>query len=306
MIVSFELEDGRQEESWCVRRRAGGVAAESCPAVGGTATPEGSYSAVGYLVYSIVFAEGFTWRARRTIRPVTSRGTPTVERGSSTATAFNALRELIVQGRLAPGSWIVESDLASVLKMSRTPIRAALQWLQHEGYLAARGTGSKSRMMVAPLTLSDARELYGIVGRIEGMAGRYTALLLPAQRSSLVAALRKLNAELLTIAKSSNPDPDRFVRIDTAFHDTIVDGCGLPRLLAIYSAIKPQTDRYWKLYSTTNREEMKASCKEHDRIIAAIAKRDGEKVESALQFNWGKGAERLGKTIRRLGERGSW
>src|SRR5712692_9029958 len=95
---------------------------------------------------------------------------------SNTDTAFLAIRELIVSGRLAPGSWIVEGDLTSVLQMSRTPIRAALQWLQHEGYVVARGTGSKSKMMVAPLTLSDARELYGIVGRIEGMAGRYTSL----------------------------------------------------------------------------------------------------------------------------------
>jgi DNA-binding GntR family transcriptional regulator len=237
---------------------------------------------------------------------VTPRRVPANEHGSSTDTAFNALRELIVQGRLAPGSWIVESDLAGALKMSRTPIRAALQWLQHEGYVLARGAGSKSRMMVAPLTLSDARELYGIVGRIEGMAGRYTSLLSPGQRNSLVAALKRLNSEMLRTARSSSPDPDRFVQIDTVFHDKIVEGCGLPRLLAIYSAIKPQTDRYWKLYSTTNSEEMKASCAEHAGIIASIAGGDGEAVESALQVNWENGAERLVKAITKRGERGSW
>lgn len=237
---------------------------------------------------------------------MTSRGEPAAARGSSTNTAFNALRGLIVQGRLAPGSWIVESDLARVLKMSRTPIRAALQWLQHEGYVVARGTGSKSKMMVAPLTLSDARELYGIVGRIEGMAGRYTSLLSLPQRNSLTAALKKLNAELVKTTKSSNPDPERFVQVDTAFHDKIVEGCGLPRLLAIYNAIKPQTDRYWKIYTTTNEEEMKASCTEHNRIITAIAKGDGAAVESALQVNWENGAERLAKAIMKFGERGSW
>jgi DNA-binding GntR family transcriptional regulator len=255
-------------------------------------------------VYSVLLK--FHLALRRTVQSVTPRRVHAGERGSSTDTAFIALRELIVQGHLAPGSWIVESDLAGVLKISRTPIRAALQWLQHEGYVVARSTGSKSRMMVAPLTLSDAQELCGIVGRIEGMAGRYTLLLSPAQRSSLVATLKKLNSEMVKTAKSSNPDPDRFVQIDTAFHDKIVEGCGLPRLLAIYNAIKPQTDRYWKSYSTTNNEDMRASCAEHDGIIASIAKGDGEKVESALQINWDKGAERLVKTIMKLGERGSW
>ncbi len=225
--------------------------------------------------------------------------------GSSTDHAFNALRELIVQGRLSPGSWIVESDLTGVLKMSRTPIRAALQWLQHEGYVVAHGTGAKSRMMVAPLTLRDARELYGIVGRMEGMAGRYTAMLSDSKRNSLVSRLRKLNAEMLKTAKSPNPDQDQFVKVDTAFHDEIVEGCGGPRLLAIYKAIKPQTDRYWKIYASTNNEDMKASCAEHDRIIAAIDGEDGDAVESALRLNWERGAERLAKSIMKLGERGS-
>lgn len=226
--------------------------------------------------------------------------------GSSTDQAYGALRELIVQGQLAPGSWIVESDLAGMLNMSRTPIRAALQWLQHEGYVVARGTGSKSRMMVVPLTLSDARELYGIVGHIEGMAGHYTALLVPAKRAELTAALKKLNGELTKVAKSADPDPGHFVRVDTAFHDRIVEACGGPRLLAIYRAIKPQTDRYWRVYASTNHEDMKASCAEHEKIIQWISEADGDAVESALQANWENGAERLAKAIMKFGERGAW
>lgn len=188
--------------------------------------------------------------------------------------------------------------------MSRTPIRAALQWLEHEGYVVAHGTGAKSRMMVAPLTLGDARELYGIVGRMEGMAGRYTTMLSAPKRRALVTKLKQLNAEMMKTAKSSNPDQDQFVKVDTAFHDEIVEGCGGPRLLAIYKAVKPQTDRYWKIYASTNNEDMKASCAEHDRIIAAVDREDGDAVEAALQLNWERGAERLAKSIMKLGERG--
>lgn len=225
--------------------------------------------------------------------------------GTSTDQAFKALRELIVQGRLAPGSWIVESDLTGVLKMSRTPVRAALQWLEHEGYVIAHGTGAKSRMMVAPLTLSDARELYGIVGSMEGMAGRYTAMLSTPKRRALVARLKKLNSELMKTAKCANPDQDLFVKVDTAFHDEIVAGCGGPRLLTIYNAIKPQTDRYWKIYASTSNEDMRASCAEHDVIIDAIDREDGDAVETALRLNWDRGAERLAKAIMKMGERGT-
>lgn len=225
---------------------------------------------------------------------------------NSTDTAFLALRDLIVDGKLAPGSWIVEADLTTVLNVSRTPIRSALQWLQHEGYVVARGTGAKTRMMVAALTLNDARELYAIVGRIEGLAGRLTASLPPKPRAELAAKLKKLNAELSKTARSAHPEAEQFVNTDTMFHDIIVEACSGRRLLAIYKAIKPQTDRYWRLYPSTGTEDMRDSCQEHEAIIEAIAKGDSDAIERALQINWEKGAERLAKAIMRFGERGNW
>jgi DNA-binding GntR family transcriptional regulator len=228
------------------------------------------------------------------------------ERGSSTETAYKVLREMIVHGRLAPGSWIIESDLANLLHMSRTPTRAALQWLQHEGYVVERGTGSKSRVMVAPLTLSDARELYAIVGSIEGIAGRNTAALAPEQRKAVVGALKELHSKMVKIAKSSAPDPVEFADTDTAFHDQVVQSSAGPRLLAIYNGIKPQTDRYWNLYSQLITEDMKTSCAEHSAIVDAIAAGDGKCTERALEVNWSNGAERLAKAIQKFGERGTW
>ncbi len=228
----------------------------------------------------------------------------TIQRGSATDAAYVAIREMIVFGRLAPGSWIAESELANVLHMSRTPIREALQWLQHEGYVLERGTRSKSRMTVAPMTLGDAHELYGIVGRIEGLAGLRIQALSPKQQAALVTMLKKLNSELLRISKSASPDPEAFTDVDTSFHDRIVEASAGPRLLAIYKAVKPQTDRYWRLYSNTLMGDMAESCEEHNEIIAAISSGKGEATERALQKNWEKGAERLVKAIIKFGERG--
>lgn len=228
----------------------------------------------------------------------------TIERGSATEAAYVKLRDLIVHGRLAPGSWIVESDLAQLLGTSRTPIREALQWLQHEGFLLQGGSRSKSRMIVTPLTLRDAHELYGIVGRIEGLAGLRIQALSPEHRNALLATLKKLNSELHRIARSPNPDPEAFADIDTSFHDAIVETSSGTRLIAIYKAVKPQTDRYWRLYANFLMGDMDASWAEHNTIIAAISKGDGEATEQALQSNWQNGAERLVKAIIKFGERG--
>lgn len=228
------------------------------------------------------------------------------EHGTSVKTAFEAVRELIVHGRLAPGSWIIESELAARLGVSRTPVRAALQWLQKEGYVVANGTGTKSRMTVAPLTREDARELYAIVGHIEGLAGRRTAALDRKLRMELVAALKKINQQLAETGGPETTGPNRFFELDAKVHNTVFEAGAGARLRAIYEAIKPQTERYWRLYSSSITGGVHESVVEHDEIIAAIAKGDPDRVERALQTNWTNGAERLATVISMFGERGSW
>src|ERR1700750_592968 len=115
------------------------------------------------------------------------------QRGNSLKLVFRAIRELIIHGKLSPGTWIIEADLAERLGFSRTPVRGALHWLQREGYVTASGNGAKSRLIVAPLTKEDAKELYFIIGHIEGMGASLTAQLSPMQRTKLIRSLKEAN-----------------------------------------------------------------------------------------------------------------
>src|SRR5687768_9042809 len=81
-----------------------------------------------------------------------------MERGDRVTVVYHRLRELIVRGRLAPGARIIETVIAARLGVSRTPVRAALQRLQQEGYVVVASPGQQSRMAVAPLTQEDALE----------------------------------------------------------------------------------------------------------------------------------------------------
>ena len=69
-------------------------------------------------------------------------------RGESVSRAYDQLRELIVHGRLAPGSRIIESDIADWLGLSRTPTRSALHRLQQEGYVVALDRTKERRLTV--------------------------------------------------------------------------------------------------------------------------------------------------------------
>ena len=220
--------------------------------------------------------------------------------------AYRQLRELIVQGRLAPGARIIETEVASRLGVSRTPVRAALQRLQQEGYIITSGSGRQRRPAIAPLTREDARELFGIVGALEGVAARAAAGLEDEVRAGHVERLRSINEEYLRMSRERRSDENRLFALDTHFHRYYVEMGAGPRLLALHDAVKPQAERYIRLYITALVDEIATSVEEHRVIVDAIAAGDGPGAERAVQANWRNAAERLSRVIDALGERGSW
>lgn len=229
-----------------------------------------------------------------------------VEHGASLRTAFQEIRELIVHGKLSPGTWIVEADLAKHLGMSRTPVRGAIQWLQREGYVIEHTSVSKSRMVVAPLTKEDAAELYSIIGVVEGLAGRRTAALPKADRTAMAAKLKQINQQLDEIAQGKSSQPGRIFDLDREFHKLIVESGAGTRILTLHNAVEPQTERYWRLYASSIVKDLHMTVAEHDSIIKHILSGDADKVEAAMRLNWTNGATRISQVIDVFGERGSW
>jgi DNA-binding GntR family transcriptional regulator len=220
--------------------------------------------------------------------------------------AFEQLRDLIVMGKIAPGSWVVESDLAERLGLSRTPIRGALQMLQSAGYVVEHRSGAKARILIAPLTMDDAQELYTIVGRLEGLVAVPLAARPKPELAQLTAALSEINASIHDFAKVGQSNARQIFDLDTAFHRKFVEAAAGPRLLSLHRAVKPQIERYWRLYANTMVKDLHLSVKEHNDIIAAIRRADPVELERAIEANWSAGFERIARLIEIFGERGSW
>jgi DNA-binding GntR family transcriptional regulator len=220
--------------------------------------------------------------------------------------AYEQLRELIVRGGLAPGARIIESDVAERLGISRTPVRSALHQLQKEGWVLGTNGRRNARLTIPPLTRQDAFELYSIVAELEALAARWAAGLPAQKRAALVRRMRELNEELVRLGRAETLDVEAIYQTHTAFHLCFVRALDAPRLQALHHSIKPQAERYRRIYSTGSPENIHASYTEHEVIIRSIESGASAAAEASVRENWANSAERLSRLISHLGERGSW
>jgi DNA-binding GntR family transcriptional regulator len=247
-------------------------------------------------------------RAKQSAKPTpAARRTPVdAPHGSRPEQVYARLRELIVDGLLAPGSRIVETEIATRLGVSRTPVREALQRLLQEGFVIDALGAQQSRLTVAPLTREDVHELLTVVGALEGLAARHAASLTDEAREGLARALRDANRDFHRAARAVPIDHERLYEADERFHRRIVEAGAGPRLQALYEAVKPQAERYIRMYISLLTDDIEASVAEHDAIAAAVVEGRSDDAERAVETNWRHAAERLSRVIEVAGERGAW
>lgn len=247
-----------------------------------------------------------TARLARGARPAEDSTAADAPHGSRPEQVYLRLRDLIVGGQLAPGSRVVETEVASRLGVSRTPVREALQRLQQEGFVVGAPGAQQARLTVAPLTRSDVHELLNIVGELEGLGARWAAALAAADRKALVKELRALNTEFHRLAREVPLDHSAMYEADERLHRKIVEASAGPRLLTLHDSVKPQAERYIRMYISLLTGDIRPSVAEHDAIIEAIEAGNADEAQIAVQTNWRHAADRIVKVIDVAGERGSW
>jgi len=223
-----------------------------------------------------------------------------------TASAYGRLRDLIVSGRLAPGAPLIETDLSKRLGVSRTPVRAALQRLHQEGFVRALSVGQMLRVVVAPLTAEDMREVFLMAGALEAAGARLAAGLETEPRRTLVAEMERLNEDLQAASASRPPDLVRAQDLHVRLHRAFSLAAAGPRLRAELEVLQPQAERYERIYATALIFAFEESLDEHAAIVAAVAAGDADAAEDAVSRNWRGCVRRYRQVVTILGERGNW
>jgi DNA-binding GntR family transcriptional regulator len=188
---------------------------------------------------------------------------------------YRAVRARIMDGALAPGTFLREKDLES-MGVSRTPIREALGRLATEGFLERlphRG------FRVPEESLGNLLELYPIVAALELLAGR---LALERFTPADIARLRTLNGQLAEA--QDRGDVRGMLDLNTEFHRLISERGGNRRLASLLDDLRSQLTRL-ELWYYSRLERTQRSIREHEEIIDAIERGDRPRALSLLEHN---------------------
>jgi len=184
------------------------------------------------------------------------------------------LLDRILDGSMAPGTSVNESELAVALGVSRTPLREALLGLEREGFLTSEtGRG----FFVLPLTVRDAEELYPLLWTLEGAALAASGTF---DRERL-SELRAVNAEL----KKAERDSGEALRLDRRWHEILLQGYDNTRILTLIASLKDQAGRYEAAYMQCSGRVI-LSTRQHEAIVTALEADDRRAACDGLKENW--------------------
>lgn len=193
--------------------------------------------------------------------------------GSRGLRTYEALLERIRQGELKPGTRVREEDIATMLGVSRTPVREAL------GRLQARGLVHQVQGGLAIVELGRARimELYAMRGVLEGAAARFAA----ENATSGDLELIRLTAEGF---RDDNDDARSLAATNVRFHQAIYDAAHNSYLMRM---VEDMNDSLALLPQTTFVVSGRSSSAvvEHRDILAAIEARDATRAEDAARLH---------------------
>ncbi len=189
---------------------------------------------------------------------------------------YDALLEKIISGELAPGTRLIEDDLAREYQTSRTPVREVLFVFEKDGLVErTRNRGARVKVFGA----EDVDELFDIRKILE------TFCVTRMGTAPCLPELMQLRQRLIALeGKSGKAWRDEQIRIDLDLHALIVANCGNHRLTAHLNNLSMlirslQTASHHRAIST---ETVRQTGRQHFEIIQALIMRDVDSAQRLL------------------------
>lgn len=201
---------------------------------------------------------------------------------------YENLRQAIVRGGIAPGTRLVENQIAEAQGISRTPVREAIHKLERERFIERLTHGG---FRVLGLSRQDIVETFGIRSVLEGYAARLAAL--NCQAGDLDPLEAKIDeSDRLLEKKQLKSLPE----LNTQFHDLLYTLSHSPRLIAMIYALQDHIYRYRQII-LKDEQQARTSNEDHRLMLQHIRRRDAERVEQLVREHILRGQEMVLRAI---------
>lgn len=188
-------------------------------------------------------------------------------------TLVTRLRDMIIEGELAPGSRMHESQLGEQLGVSRTPLREAIKYLASEGLvelIPSRGA------IVKRFSGKDVHDMLIVLKNLEELAG---SLACETATDDDIARVRQLHDEMR--ACYDVKDRLRYYKLNQAIHTEICRIADNQALSSVQAQLQSRLKRI-RFIGHEGPDKWSAAMAEHEEMIVALETRDGETLSKVL------------------------
>lgn len=186
---------------------------------------------------------------------------------------YDTLKQLIIDGAIAPGERIIETEYSQKFQISRTPIREAIRMLELEGLVESQSTGG---VIVKKISKNEIYEVYKIRIALEAL------VLEEIIQKATVSDIKKIEKVLKNTEKAfKKEDIELIYSLFSTFNSTLYDIAKFPKVAEMITNINFYLKRFRKL-SIENPIRKNDAFNDHLKILEAIKNKD---LKSALEVN---------------------
>lgn len=202
------------------------------------------------------------------------------ERESLEVRGARVLRDAIIAGEFTPGVLLHVNEVATLLRLSATPVLGALKRLEAEGYVTIV---PRRGFYVRELTLDDLEQITVMRAALESYGVVRGAQQVTARNLEVMQSRIDMIEKLLSESSPSSSESMQVAHLDEEFHLELIKAANSPSLLANVIALRDRGRAYLSLCQDYVMPEMHTSQTTHLQILQACKDRDFSRVEELTQ-----------------------
>lgn len=184
------------------------------------------------------------------------------------------IRDMIIEGRLAPGDQVNESRLCAELGVSRTPMREAIRTLVGEGLILLRPGRSTIIRAFSP---EEVRDMLDVIAELEGLAGRKAC---KAASDAEIADIQAVHDRMMGHFRAG--ERLDYYKLNQMIHSMIVAASGNATLAEMHGLLQSRMKRI-RFIGHNTPENWRNAVAEHEEMIDALRSRNGKGLSEVLQ-----------------------